>query len=167
MAPTLSRLLIFFTLPGVLLLSCTRHAAQIKKPVTITGPRCLVYKTKNDYRQYVPVILSADKTKIVSYPGIGDIYYKAELAYPTLLENGYLLDNRGIGPDVAFLSLTYEGYSKLKAAPGAAELMDMILDNDPLLELYDCGDRSQYPDPVEMLNKLIRSGGLAHQDRLK
>ena len=107
--------------------------------VAIAGPRCIVYKTKADYSQLVPVILSFDKSKVVSYPDVKDIYYNGKLAYPTQLIDGYLLDNRGIGSEVAFLKLNYEEYSRLIVTPHAEDLLKMIIDKDPLTEMYECG----------------------------
>jgi hypothetical protein len=36
-------------------------------------PHLLVYKTKGDYKNYVPVMLSDDKSRIISYPDPKDI----------------------------------------------------------------------------------------------
>jgi len=116
---------------------------------------------------YVPVTLSADKSKIESYPDIKDIYYNGKFSVPTLLANGFLLDNRGIGLRVAFLSFTYEEYSKLSATPSATDLMSLLKDKDPLVEMYSCGQRSQYNDIKQELNVLITSGKLNNCKKLK
>ena len=118
----------------------------------------IVYKTKKDYSQYVPVILSKDKSTIVSYPAVTDIYYKGKLAYPTKLADGFWLDNRGINENVAFTDYTYEAYSKLEKTPSTEELFSRILDKDPLEEIVNCGNRSNYPDEVKDLNQLIEKG---------
>lgn len=120
------------------------------------GPTTFIYKTKGDYFKNVPVTLSDDKTEIVSYPHPKDVYYKGELAYPSILENGYLLDNRGVSVNVAFLNLTYDEYSKLEKPPTVDSLFIMIINNDPLVELYDCGNRHQYKDDVVELNRIIK-----------
>jgi hypothetical protein len=103
----------------------------------------------------VPVMLSNDRSSIVSYPDRKDLYYKGDLAYPTRLHDGFLLDNRGIGANVAFLSLTYETYSKLDRTPSLPELINLIIDKDPLTEMYQCGNRGQYSDPEKDLNDII------------
>jgi len=41
------------------------------------------------------------------------------------------------------------------------------MDNDPLLEMYQCGKRNQYADPVKSLNEIIARGGLKDCKRLK
>jgi len=104
-----------------------------------SGPPTIIYKTKDDYAEYVPVSLSEDKTTIVSFPHPRDLYYKGELAMPTELSDGFLLDNRGIDTNVAFLSIKYQDYSKMKTAPQPDSLITKILDSDPLLEFYNCG----------------------------
>jgi hypothetical protein len=120
----------------------------------VTSP-ALVYKTRKDYSQYVPVMMNAEKTKIISYPHPTDIYYKGNLAYPTPLKNGYLLDNRGIGPNVVFLNYTYEAYSQLKKPLSMEQMLNNILDKDPLYELWNCGSRAGFKDEVNELNLLI------------
>ncbi len=154
--------------------SCSHSAVTARKGsgqqpggAVIPAPPCIVYKTKKDLNNYVPVILSDDKLQIVSYPDVRDVYFRGELAYPSKLSEGYLLDNRGIGVNVAFLDFTYEAYSKLDRTPTTEELLKHLLDTDPVLEMYDCGSRSLYSNPAADLNKLIKSGGLKEHKRLK
>ena len=118
----------------------------------------LIYKTTKDYSQYVPVIMNAEKTKIVTYPDPTDVYDGEKLTYPTPLNNNYLLDNRGIGANVAFLNYTYEAYSHLKAAPTMEQLMNSLLDKSPLLELWNCGTRDGKQEEIKTLNTLIEKG---------
>ena len=122
-----------------------------------TSPPTLVYKTKADYNNLVPVLLSDDKTEIISYPHPSDIKLGNALALPNLLKNGYLLDNRGIGLNVAFLKITYEEYAKLENAPTLKELYDLIIDKDPLTELCNCGNRKAFKDKISDLNKIIKA----------
>ena len=117
----------------------------------------LVYKTKNDYFNNVPVILSEDKTMIVSYPAPSDVYYNGKLAYPKRLDDNYLLDNRGINQNVAFLKLTYDEYSKLSKAPSIKEMYEMIIDKDPISELCNCGNRQQFKNEVSEINELVKN----------
>jgi hypothetical protein len=144
---------------------CHRNAIEEKpdvpksvRPATAVSAPILVYKTKKDYAQYIPVIMDKEKTRIVSYPDPSDVYYEGKLAYPTPLENGYLLDNRGIGPNVAFLNYTYEAYSRLKTAPTMEQLMNSMLDKNPLLELWNCGQRNLFKNEIQELNLLIEKG---------
>ncbi|NCA75579.1 MAG: hypothetical protein EOM90_04530 [Alphaproteobacteria bacterium] len=147
--------------------SCRTAQKQMSTGTSAPGPELIVYKTRKDYSKNVPVILNADRTAVESYPGIRDIYYQGQLAYPTQLEQGYLLDNRGINTGVAFLKITYEAYAVLSATPSSSELYKMIEDKDPLLEMYSGGNRSRWTDPVAELNALIRTGSLDRLTRLK
>lgn len=119
-------------------------------------PPVIIYKTVKDYSNFVPVIMNDDKTKIVSYPSIKDIQPSSK---PTLLYNDYLLDNRGISKNVAFLKYTYEEYAKFSKTPSVDELFVNILNKDPLTEIYDCGKRNEYKDLVKDLNIKIKEAG--------
>ena len=130
-------------------------SAKIEK--SFAGPPVYIYKTRADYSKYVPVVLSSDKKTLISYPAPTDVYINGVLAYPTELADGYLLDNRGINQHSAFLSLTYEQYSKLLKTPTIEELKAKILESDPFTELYYCGTRYQYKDLVSELNQLLKA----------
>ena len=148
----------------------TKQVESKKEEVNVptkAGPQVIIYKTKADYFNNVPVTLSDDKSKIVSYPGIKDIFYKGDLAYPTKLNNGFLLDNRGIDNNTAFLKYTYEQYSKLEATPTSDELLANILDKDPIAEIYNCGSKYDYKDLVTELNKAIDDNNLTSFQKLK
>jgi hypothetical protein len=151
-----------------ILCSCSHHVEpKGKNGQGVASPACIIYKTRSDYAQQVPVILNAGKTAITSYPDIKDIYYQGKLAYPTRLDDGFLLDNRGIGPNVAFLDYTYEEYSKLVQTPTIDQLFSHILEKDPLTEMYKCGKRIDYHDIENDLNKLITSGKLNSCEKIK
>jgi hypothetical protein len=130
------------------------------------SPVAIIYKTKNDYYDKVPVTLNDNKTKIISYPGPKDIFYNEKLSLPEKLSDGFLLDNRGINKNVAFLNITYSEYSTLTEAPLLSEMMKMIIDKDPLTEMYNCGSRYQYKDIVADLNKFIDNKKLSKFKRI-
>lgn len=132
--------------------------APASVPGRAPGPHALVYKTKGDYQNLVPVLLSDDKTEIVSYPHPKDLVAGGNLLLPTALNGGYMLDNRGIGKNVAFLRLTYPEYAALPSVPTLKELYGYILDKDPLEELCDCGNKSAFADIRKQLNELINKG---------
>lgn len=71
-----------------------------------------------------------------------------------------LLDHRGISPNEAFLTVSYETYSKPKSAPSPGELLALISDKHPLTELCDCGNRQAFQDATKQLNKLIDNKSL-------
>lgn len=145
----------------MVLSACTQQAKkQADKPlvttgIASTGPDAIIYQTKGDYNMMVPVILNDDKSSIVSFPAPGDLKYKGKPATPTVLADGFLLDNRGISLNVAFLDITYEEYMALESTPAPKDLFARILDKDPLTIMYNCGKRSLYKDVVRELNALI------------
>lgn len=128
-------------------------------------PQVVIYKTSKDYSHNVPVILSDDKTQIVSYPHPSDLFFEGKLALPTQLKNGYLLDNRGINLRVAFLKYTYEEYSKLKVVPTLQELQKNIIDKDPLTELWDGGQKANFTDLEKQLNEWIEKNLLPEKSQ--
>ncbi len=149
-----------------------KNISQENKPVESkpldfsASPSVIIYKTKRDYWNKVSVTLNDDKTKIISYPAARDIFYEGKLALPTKLNDGFLLDNRGINKNVAFLNMTYEEYSKQKEVPLISEMMKMIIDKDPLAEMYNCGSRYQYKDIISDLNKIIADKQLGRFKKL-
>lgn len=119
------------------------------------GPPTIVYKTTKDYSKNVPVILSDDKTTIVSYPHPNDINVGNGFPFPTQLIDGYLLDNRGIGLNVAYLKITYEEYSKLKEPLSLSEMNNLIIDKNSIIEMCNCGNQKAFTNLTDQLNKLI------------
>lgn len=120
----------------------------------------LVYRTKGDLKNNVPIMLSGDGKTILSYPHPKDLRATDGLSVPVELENGWLLDRRGIGMNTAFLGMTYSEYAALENAPSLTELDAAITDRDPLTDLCDCGPRSAFMDPVAQIGSLIRHDSL-------
>ena len=118
-----------FTFCGLaVLFSCTAGKnTSDKKNNYAAGPSAIIYKTKNNYYDKIPVTLN----------------------------EGYLLDNRGITKNTAFLNITYEEYSKKAETPSSSEMLNLIIDKEPFLEIYDCGNRYQFKNAVEELNAAI------------
>lgn len=144
-----------------------QQVAAVKgRPILANAP-VIVYKTKADYSQHVPVGLSADKMTIVSYPAPGDVYYGGDLAYPVSLEKGYYLDKRGIDENAAFTKWTYYEYSRLPKTPTQAQIKNMLLEIDPFIEIYHCGSINDFDNLIEDLNKIILKGKLSDFKRLK
>jgi hypothetical protein len=130
------------------------------RPSFVTGPHMLVYRTRADLADQVPIILSADGSTVVSYPAPTDLKGPGGLPLPTELHNGYLLDNRGIGANVAFISLTYSEYAALPEAPSTDSLLALVIDKVPLTELCDCGVKNAFTDLTGQLDQLIDAGKL-------
>ena len=146
--------------------SARREAAQVtpmnqrvnSQQIVAATPKVVIYKMRKDYSRYVPVTLSADRKKIVAYPAITDVKIGEQFTYPTRLQDGWWLDNRGISRYVAFLTYTYEEYAALPATPAPSELMEHILDSDPLTDMRFMGNRYQYKELVDELNEKIKNG---------
>lgn len=139
----------------------TEQISTVSPPLAVgtkASPAALVYKTRGDYFQRVPVTMNASKDSIIAYPDPVDVRLGDQLAVPTKLKKGYLLDNRGIGRNTAFLTYTYQNYAALSKVPSMNQLMDSLLDRNPLTELWDCGPRSQYKKEVDELNALMEKG---------
>lgn len=147
--------------------ACNSTKQDNKTKSFVSSAPVLVYKTTNNYFNNVPIMLSADKSKIVSYPHPTDVKKGNKYATPTKLKNGYLLDNKGIGLNVAFLKLTYEEYAKLDETLSIAELKLLIIDDNPLIELYNCGLKSDFDNLEKQLNETIKKGNLDKYERLK
>ncbi len=149
---------------SLILISCssTKNESMNKNEssVGIASPPAIVYKTKANYFDKVPVLLSADKTKVISFPAPSDVRRNNKYVYPTKLNSGYLLDNRGIGINTAFLKLSYEDYYTMDNIPNADRLINYILDADPFTEFYEVGKRGDFTNPEKEINEMIDSGKL-------
>lgn len=96
-------------------------------------PLALVYRTRADYRHLVPVTLSADGKTLSSYPAPSDV--NPTTSTPLALNDGYLLDRRGISVRTAFLDYTYDEYAALPSVPPVDTLLAHIIDRQPLTSL--------------------------------
>lgn len=148
------------------MLFCCCTASEKSRQVTNntfkgTLSKVIIYKTRGDYKLQVPVGLSKDKKAIVSYPVTKDLYTNGKPAIPAILIDNFLLDSRVIPDYVAFLKLTYRQYAELPVSQGPDSLFSMILDNNPLTVLYDCGRRTDYYNLTEDLNNLIKTGNFS------
>lgn len=138
-------------LPCFTLLICCNSVKEIRMSSIGLRP-VVIYKTKFDYSNNIPIILNSTKDSVVSYPSISDVFLNGILAIPTQLNNGYLLDNRGINENVAFTSYKYQEYIMLEKTPDANELFQKIIDKNPLLEIHICKcERS-----IDSYNKAIK-----------
>ena len=109
---------------------------------------------------HVPVALSEDGSAIISYPDPTDLRTPGGPPIPTKLEQGWLLDRRGIGMNSAFLEMTYADYAALVDPPSMVELEAALLDREPITDMCDCGPRTAFMDPVAELDRIIRNDSL-------
>lgn len=129
--------------------------SEIKNNGFLTNRPIVVYKTKDNYNNLVPILLSDDKKEIISYPHPKDLYVDSVLQIPTELHKGYLLDNRGINQNVAFIKLSYMEYASLKDLPSLNELFNLIIDKDPLIQLCSCKVNNSNLNLESQLNEMI------------
>jgi len=135
-------------------LSCTRKG--VVNDFDSSGPPTMIYKMREEsYKFLVPVMLSANRSKIIAYPSKQDLYKNNAYTYPTELIREYFLDNRGINAQTALLKLNYEMYLKLEDGFSANDLFVQIKDKNPFIELYDCGNRFKFKDEVKEINQMI------------
>lgn len=114
-------------------------------------PPSVVYKTRQDYSNLVWVQLSVDKSRITAYPAPTDIIRQT----PVALHNGYYTGSVGI--NTAFINITIAEYSKLTQTISPDQLYDLIIDRDPVIELYNCGSHTSITD----INTIVVSNQLS------
>ena len=117
-------------------------------------PMARIYKTNGDFADRVPVTLNASRSGLVSFPAPSDL----RGGEPVRLDDGFLLDRRGVGPNTAFTRWTYAEYAALPAAPSTAEIMANLLPDARITELYVMPFTASTPDVAERCNELIRKG---------
>jgi hypothetical protein len=146
-------------------LASTENQSQMteKQSINMALPSTFIYKTKADYSQLVPVLVSSETKVIYSYPDKKDLLVDGKLRLPSPLLDGYLLDNKGISKDAAFLKLTYAQYVALEQTPSSKELQEMVLDYEPFIELYECKKTIGADAKVYYFNQLIKQGQLQTQ----
>jgi len=130
-----------------LFMACGVH---IRETDRARGP-VVVFKTKKDYRDKVSVQLSPDGKTITAFPAPSDVLFQK----PLELINGYFL-KRMVGD--AYLSLSIDDYASSLHSYTSEELLDLVIDRDPFLEIYECS-KSKDGDTAS-INKMIRKGEL-------
>ena len=118
----------------------------------------IIYKTKQDYSNLVPVTLNPQGTQITSYPGPNDLTFEGEPALPVKLHDGFLLDRRGVNQYSAFTSFTYEEYARLSAPPTTEALFKSIVDFEPFTAICRCENIHNDENLVKELNRRLRKG---------
>jgi hypothetical protein len=147
--------------PAVTAESHTAHQQSASSTMMAAGPPVIVYKTKADYYSNVAVSLSPDKSRILSFPDVMDVSVDRDLMlYPTRLHAHYLLSNRVLDKNSAFLNMTYSDYAALSKTPSPEEIYAKIIDKDPFAEMYFCGNRYSYKNLEPELNRIIDNNQL-------
>lgn len=159
---------IFFILTSILVVqSCKTkvgHVATDKKssiePSFVSGPQTIVYKTVEDYLNFVPIGMDESRKEVTSYPAPSDVKINSGFRLPTILSDSFLLDNLGIHKNSVFTNYTYADYAMLKSTPKLSEFHDRILSKNPFIIIYNCGNRNMMPNLESTLNSWILSGQL-------
>lgn len=154
-------LLFFFSL-----MACSSEKKMIVNQQYVSA-HVILYKTKHNYNKNVAILMSDDKSMIVSYPHPNDVIVNGRLCEPINIDKGYLLDCRGINQNVAFLSVRYDEYSRLKEPLSLNDMKKEIIDSNPVIEMYDCGRKTDFKDVVKELNACIKQNDLKRFKRLK
>lgn len=135
-------------------------AAQPLQP-RITGgtaaamPRAVIYRTNGNFNRNVPVNIGDDGMP-VGFPAPGDVGAFSE---PLTLADGWLLDRRGINAGSRFLRYTYTEYAALPAAPSDRQLLDSIIPDAYVTQLYVLPvSLSEALADTAALNEIIRQG---------
>ena len=113
----------------------------------------IVFKTVRDYSTLAWVGLSADKTKVISYPAPSDIIHQT----PIKLHNGYLSGN--IGFNTAYINIKIDRYAGIPNMLSEQQLYNLIVNKNPFSEIYDCG--STTGSSIDNINSSIDSGKLS------
>ncbi len=116
----------------------------------------VVYKTTGNFDNLVPVTLDPTGTRVMSYPAPSDIGKDGNYSTPVKLDDGYLLDRRGISANTVFTDYTYEQYAALDAVPTSSELMHHVKHRQPFAEMYLIKGVSN--PSVRQLNEIIDGG---------
>lgn len=157
--------LAFSIIIPLMLFSC--KSTRIVVPEAYAQAPVIVYKTSADYLNKVPITLNEEGDQVMSYPAPSDLRSGEGLALPVQLKKGYLLDMRGVQPNSAFTSYTYEEYFALDVAPPPGELLEKVIDPDPFTEMYHCGKHGAFTDLKKELNRLIGDDFPACTDLIK
>ncbi len=147
-----SKIIVFFSLS--ILFSCARFKreqnSRIQKKPDCSLPlyaneqqdknmetrKLVIYKSKNDYSNLVPIHLSEDKQTVIGYPAPEDlIQYGNKNAIQ--LENGFLIDLVGVSKNSVFTVFTMNDYQKMQP-PSLNDFKINIIDVDPFSEMYIC-----------------------------
>ncbi len=139
-----------------MMMSC--KAAKVQTLPPEEDARVIIYRTLKDYYHLVPISLNETGDRVTSFPAPSDLYHGGQLALPVKLNEGFLLDQRGVGLHTAFTSYSYEDYALLERAPSPEELMESVIEAHPFEVIYDCGRAGAYRDLVKELNSKIDGG---------
>jgi len=126
---------------------CSGGTCQIQMDGYGKFPYYIVKLENEEYVNNVYVRLSEDQTQVTAYPDIQDVRGE-DWGYAELSE-GYYAGTWGPGK-TGILSVSKSEYMALESTPYSNELLDLVIDFDPFVEVYECtvGDAG----PLSTLN---------------
>lgn len=147
----------FIVLIGYLIILSSCQAIDKKNNDISSNPNrsIIVYKTKSNYYDKVPIKLSNDKTNIISYPDPSDLEIGKELKFPIELKDSFYLDRIGISMNTVFTNYSYDDYINLISIPSLNDFMKNIIDFEPFIEIYDFNYLYGDTNLIEKLNFCI------------
>lgn len=130
-----------------------RGPVRDSKPVAARA-MTQIYRTNGDYDNLVPITLNAERNAVVSYPAPSDL---TEFSTPVKLDDGFLMDRRGVGLNTAFIRYTYAEYRALKSAPTPAQLLEAVIPDARVTEVIATDIPVGTPDAPQLCNKFLKS----------
>jgi hypothetical protein len=138
----------------------TAAKGSVFHPAYIPGPNAFVFRTRFDCSHLVPVTLNDSGTRILNYPAPSDVLaVGVENKVPIRLRKNYWLDNGSVGPNSAFLSISWEEFVKMKDL-SHTKLWPYVKYKNPFSEMYDCGLIGDRKEMEKAINRLIKDGKL-------
>ena len=131
--------------------ACKKTPSQTGVTTMLPEP-VIIYKVDSDYIDNLIVQTSEDGKSITAFPGQSD----AAKQKPLKLAGGYYL-KRMTGD--SYLSISIDDYAEAKRDFSAGDLEKLILDEDPVTELYDCSDCLS--SDTAAVNRFILEGKLS------
>ena len=110
----------------------------------------VIYKTKNDYSNLVPIQLSEDKQTIIAYPAPEDLVQHGN-KNAIQLKNGYLIDLVGVSKNTVFTVFTLDAYQKMQT-PSLDDFKKNIIDINPFSEMYVCNHNYTISEIEKIIN---------------
>lgn len=153
------------TVIAVMVVSCKSAPSAVSDPIVIgygqaspppvsAMPMACIYKTSGHYIDNIPVTLDASRSMIVSYPAPGDLTFP-----PVSLDDGYILDQRGVNGNTAFTTFTYSQYRSLPEAPSAMALFEAIIPGSRVTDIVELPmTMTEAATDTSRVNALIRGG---------
>jgi hypothetical protein len=142
----------------IVVISACRKTASRTDSTTMVPEPVIIVKVDKEYAERLTVQTSDNGREITAFPAQSE----ASGQKPLNLSGGYYL--RRMTGDT-YLSISIDDYAEAKRTFSPGDLERLILDEDPVIELYDCS--ACVSTDTVALNRFIKEGGLSTCIRLK